>query len=391
MLLGHQRCFKCRAERGVRNCPRFKNKVIGWKCCLELRVDLLCPPECPYAAKADENSPFPTFRADSNTEFMQTVRRHIDLWIYQKQEELDGQNPAEFAAQDKSKALAWLGKYRFPANFPMTYLLEKLDLPHEEIEEPASPETVSFAFLDAAIAFDWEKLRSFTTNDTQDPDLAKRYQNILSSLGDLKKLRSYQVLHAGAADDGISAMVVLELNRKKIWAVLLSAASGEWKIRQNYNGGPHLFYQQNKLFHDLAELLANGQTAQAREKISESLPSYPDCADLYYYRALSWQLEKSFKKAREDFLDALALDNHFFAAGLSLSALYLTEGKLEPARELLIKLHEERPDDLNVKNNLAACEAGLGNVDQARKMWQEILKTAPNYEAAQKNLERYPG
>ena len=33
----------------------------------------------------------------------------------------------------------------------------------------------------------------------------------------------------------------------------------------------------------------------------------------------------------------------------------------------------------------------LGNVDQARKMWQEILKTVPNYEAAQKNLERYPG
>jgi len=81
------------------------------------------------------------------------------------------------------------------------------------------------------------------------------------------------------------------------------------------------------------------------KKISESLPSYPDCADLYYYRALSWQLEKNFKKAREDFLDALALDNHFFAAGLSLSALYLTEGKLELARELLIKLHEERPDD----------------------------------------------
>lgn len=390
MLLGHQRCFKCRAERGVRNCPRYKNKLIGWKCCLEFRVDLLCPQDCPYAAKDDENSPFPTFRADSNTEFMQTVKRHIDLWIYQKQDELAGQNPAEFAKQDKSKALAWLGKYRFPANFPMTYLLEKLDLPHEEIEEPVSPETVSFSFLDAAIAFDWEKLRSFTTNDKEDPELLKRYKDIVSEIKDLKKLRGYQVVHAGAADDGISAMVVLELNRKKIWAILLSAASGEWKIRQNYNGGPHLFYQQNKLFHDLAGLLANGKTSQAREKIRENLPSYPDCADLFYYRALSWQLEKDFNRAREDFLNALALDNHFFAAGLSLSALYLTEGKLEPAKELLSWLHEERPDDLNVKNNLAACEAGLGNVDKARQIWQEILKTAPTYEAAQKNLDRYP-
>ncbi len=391
MLLGHQRCFKCRAERGVRQCPRFKNKVIGWKCCLELRVDSRCPQDCPYAVKADGDSPFPTFRADSNTEFMQTVTRYIDLWIYKNQEELDGQNPAKLAAQDKDRVMAWLAKYSFPANFPMAYLLEKLGLPHEPIDEPASPETVSFDFLDAVIAYDLEKLRSMTHNDVDNPELAKRYQTIISKITDLKKLRSYQVLHAGAADDGISAMVVLELNRKKLWAILLSAASGEWKIRQSYNGGPHLFYEQNKLFQDLAELLANGKTEQTRELLRQNMDLYPDCADLYYYRALSWQFEKDFNKAREDFLDALALDNHFYAAGLSLSALYLTERKLQPAKDLLTWLHEERPNDLNVKNNLAACEAGLGNVEKARQIWLDILKTAPTYEAAQKNLERYPG
>lgn len=391
MLLNRERCFKCRAERSVRKCPRNRDKLIGWKCCLELRVDLRCPSECPYSAVKDENSPFPAFRADSNTEFTRTAKRHIDLWIYQPQEGLDGLSPADYAAKDSAGMLAWLGRFQFPANFPMTYLLQKLQLAHDEYEEPETPETVAFGFFDAVITQDWQKLRAFTINDREDRDLVERYTRLVSEIPELKKVNRYEILHAGAADDGVSAMVVLDLGGKLIWAVLLTSAEGSWKIRQNLNGGPHLYYGQNKLFHKLAEHLAQGEAEAAWDLIRKNLPLYPDCADLYYYRALYWQLARQFDKAKEDLRNSLALDNHFFAAGFALSALYLNDRELEQAKELLSWLAADRPDDLSVRNNLAACEAGLGNISAAQAIWRELLKIAPNYEPALKNLERYPG
>ncbi|MDI9524654.1 MAG: hypothetical protein QM218_04045 [Candidatus Cloacimonadota bacterium] len=391
MLLNRERCFKCRAERSVRKCPRNRDKLIGWKCCLELRVDLRCPSECPYSAVKDKNSPFPAFRADSNTEFTRTAKRHIDLWIYQPQEGLDGLSPADYAAKNSAGMLAWLGGFQFPANFPMTYLLQKLQLPHDEYEEPETPEMVAFGFFDAVITQDWQKLRAFTINDREDRDLAERYTRLVSEIPELKKVNRYEILHAGAADDGVSAMVVLDLGGKLIWAVLLTSAEGRWKVRQNLNGGPHLYYGQNKLFHKLAEHLAQGEAEAAWDLIRKNLPLYPDCADLYYYRALYWQLARQFDKAKEDLRNSLALDNHFFAAGFALSALYLNDRELEQAKELLSWLAADRPDDLNVRNNLAACEAGLGNIPAAQAIWRELLKIAPNYEPALKNLERYPG
>jgi len=391
MLLNRERCFKCRAERSVRKCPRNQDKLIGWKCCLELRIDLRCPSECPYSAVKDENSPFPAFRADSNTEFTRTAKRHIDLWIYQPQEGLDGLSPADYAAKDSAGMLAWLGRFQFPANFPMTYLLQKLQLAHDEYEEPETPEMVAFGFFDAVITQDWHKLRAFTINDREDRDLAERYTRLVSEIPELKKVNRYEILHAGAADDGVSAMVVLDLGGKLIWAVLLTSAEGRWKVRQNLNGGPHLYYGQNKLFHKLAEHLAQGEAEAAWDLIRKNLPLYPDCADLYYYRALYWQLARQFDKAKEDLRNSLALDNHFFAAGFALSALYLNDRELEQAKELLSWLAADRPDDLNVRNNLAACEAGLGNISAAQAIWRELLKIAPNYEPALKNLERYPG
>lgn len=391
MLLNRERCFKCRAERSVRKCPRNRDKLIGWKCCLELRVDLRCPSECPYSAVKDENNPFSAFRADSNTEFTRTAKRHIDLWIYQPQEGLDGLSPADYTAKNSAGMLAWLGGFQFPANFPMTYLLQKLQLPHDEYEEPETPETVAFGFFDAVITQDWQKLRAFTINDREDRDLAERYTRLVSEIPELKKVNRYEILHAGAADDGVSAMVVLDLGGKLIWAVLLTSAEGRWKVRQNLNGGPHLYYGQNKLFHKLAEHLAQGEAEAAWDLIRKNLPLYPDCADLYYYRALYWQLARQFDKAKEDLRNSLALDNHFFAAGFALSALYLNDRELEQAKELLSWLAADRPDDLSVRNNLAACEAGLGNISAAQAIWRELLKIAPNYEPALKNLERYPG
>ncbi|NMD13238.1 MAG: tetratricopeptide repeat protein [Candidatus Cloacimonetes bacterium] len=184
-------------------------------------------------------------------------------------------------------------------------------------------------------------------------------------------------------------MVALEINQKYDWTVILAANRGIWQIRQNLNGSPQLYYAQNKLFHSIATALGQGNKDTAWQLISQNLPLYPDCADLYYYRGLYWQLGNDPQKSRADLLVALALDNHFHSAAHALAALYLESGELAEALDWLKLLNDEKPDDLDVQNNLAACEAGLGNTERAVEIWNAILKIAPNYELARKNLERY--
>ena len=106
---------------------------------------------------------------------MQTTQKFLDYWCYKSLPELDGISPAEFARQDSDKMLKWLQQYKYPANFPLSYLMQKLNIPHEEIEEPESPETVTFAFFDAVIMQEWEKLRSFTVNDVYFDQFAELY------------------------------------------------------------------------------------------------------------------------------------------------------------------------------------------------------------------------
>ena len=132
-----ERCAKCHSERSVRKCPRHRDKLIGWKCCNSLRIDLKCPSSCPYVAQqgSEQGSPFPAFRADSNTEFTQAVTRYLDLWCFQPNAELEGLSPSELAGRDPERILAWLEKFQYPANFPVALLLDKLQLKHEPLEE----------------------------------------------------------------------------------------------------------------------------------------------------------------------------------------------------------------------------------------------------------------
>lgn len=391
MLLSKDYCYRCKAERAVRECPRLKVKKIGWDCCNSLRVDFNCPAECPFAPLRDErgDSPFPAFRADSNTEFVNAAKRYIDLWSQLPNPDLDGLSPANRAAADPDAVLRWLQRFQYPANFPVNHLMQRLGIKHEPTPEPQTPETVASAFLECVIALDWDALRPLTHNDLDDPDLAQRYRSLISAVPELKKVKSFQILHAGAADDGVSALVMFNLNRKTDWTMILGNIDGNWRVRQNFNGSPSLYYAQNQLFRSIADALGSGKAELASELISRNRVFYPDCADLHYYLGLYWQLRQDQEKSRAELLNALAVDNGFFEAGYALSTLYLGLNDLGEAQRWLRRLQALKPDDLNVQNNLAACEAGLGNIDAAVALWNRILATAPNYQLARKNLERY--
>lgn len=384
------RCRVCRDEKALRPCPR-RDKSIGWRCCNEMRVDQRCPDTCQYASKIDtqQQSPFPSFKADSVAEFTHALKLYIDLWVNRPNPALEEASPASVAARTPSKLLDWLSGFRYPSVFPMNYLLAKLQLPRQDEPSVADPESIASSYLDAVITLDWQSLRQYTINQEADPELASRYSAIVSSVPILKKLKHYSIIHAGLADDGITALVYLELNRKADWTMIFTNVNGTWQLRQQLAGTPSLFYSQNETHRQLAEALGAGKDEAAWQILQRNLPLYPDSADLRYYLALYWQLVKETDKAKVEYFNAVALDNDFYAPAFSLGSLNLAENRVQEAQFWFEYLSVKHPDDLNVLNNLAACHAGKGEIDAARSIWRQMLTKDPSFELATKNLERY--
>jgi len=386
-LFQSSRCQSCYTERAIRICPR-KRKNICWQCCNEIRCDTHCPENCVYAPQKDETNPFPAFKADSRAEAENAIKHHIDLWIGKENPFLQNKTPEKAAAENPQEMLAWLSGYQYPVYFPMDYLLHKLNLPFAPAEKKEDPEDCVEKWMKTLIQLKWDELRQYSINQSSRKDLAERYKELIQAIPRLDKVSTYSMLYSGLGEDGISALVYIELNHKIEWTLVLSNISGSWKIRQNIAGSPQAYFQQNKIYTAIAEALGKADDTKVWELINNGLKIYPDSPDLFYYRALYWQLVKQREQSAVDFFNAIALDNNWTEPYLHLNAYYFVKEDYEQAKIWLEELKVLQPDDPKVLNNLAAAYAGNGETEKAKELWQEIEKKYPAFEYARKNLEK---
>ncbi|MDD2230645.1 MAG: hypothetical protein PHY48_14765 [Candidatus Cloacimonetes bacterium] len=390
-LFKSSRCNTCYTERIVRECPRNKKKLC-WQCCNALRCDSKCPKDCPFAPQDVEGSMFPVFKADSLTEAEQVLRLYIDMWVGRENPHLDNQTPINIAKENPSKLVSWLTGFQYPPYFPLSYLMQKLGIPTQEDKTdkgmPAQHEDCVHAYMNALVRLAWDELRPQSINQNPMEDLALRYRELLQAVPTLSKISTYSIIHSGIGEDGNSAMVYLELNHKQDWTLVLSNSSGEWKVRQNIAGGPQAYFSQNKVYTDIAEALGKAEDDKVWELLSTNLKIYPDSPDLYYYRALYWQLVKQNDKAAVDFFNAISLDNAWIEPYFHLGTLYLNKNDYAQARFWFNELCLLQPDNPNAQNNLAACYAGEKKFDEAKEIWLKLLELYPTFEVAAKNLER---
>jgi len=381
------RCGRCYTERSVRECLR-KNKKTCWRCCNELRSDGACPDTCSYAPRDVEGSQFPSYKADSIGEGRMVLKLHIDLWIGRQNVQLDNQTPLAYAKNNQPEMLAWLSGFQYPKGFPINYLMEKLGLKHNSVEPVDDPESCAEGFLNALIQLNWKDLHGYSVNKSSLADLKERYTELLQAIPSLSKINTYSIIHSGMGEDGISAIVFVELNHKQDWNLVLSNRNGKWQIRQNIAGNPQLYFNQNKAYNDIAEALGKADDALAWEKLESALKSYPDSADLFYYRSIYWQLVKQQDKAAVDFFNAIALDNGWPEPYFHLGAIYLSKRDYAQAAIWFEELIQLQPDNPNAHNNLAAAYAGNGQTEKARAIWNMILARFPGFELAKMNLDK---
>ena len=387
-LLSKARCPRCHNERPVRKCARI-NKDIGWDCCNLMRIDLKCP-WCVYKPRFDEDnpSPFPAFKADSFSEADRVCRLYIDRWINKILPDFDGLTPLQKVEEDRQSFLDWLTKFQYPAYFPLDYLLEKLAYPKMEAQNPLNAEQIACAYMDNVISLEWDKLMALTINDRLPDGSSERYQELISAIPALKKTANYKIIHGGIAEDQMSAVVFVELGNKIDWTIIVSRIQDEWRVRQHLNGTPKVYFKQNEVYAKIADALSKAEDDNCWNLITEAFKTYPDSADLYYYRALYWQMVKQLDKAKVDFFNSLALDNYFSPSYFHLAVLYLNEKNFTEALYWFGQLNQIDPDDPNTLNNIAACHGAMGQMDEARKIWEEMLVRFPDFEAARMNLEK---
>ncbi len=382
------RCKQCKKERALRLCPR-RNKGLCWKCCNALRVDLKCPESCPYAGKIDSDNAFPTFRSDNNSEYKQINQSYIDVWINKTISDWEGLSPAQLRKQDKDALLKKLSEYQYPGNFPIAYLMNRLDLETEKIAQPKSPDDIVAAYLDDIIALDFDKLITHTLNKLDFKDTQDRYAKIIRQNPYFKKLKRYSFIHSGLAEDGSQAIVFVELNLKEEYTFILRNDDNKWYIRQSIAGNPSLYFKQNDAYAAIAQHLSENKLEDAFYDISEAMRSYPDSADLYYYRALYWGLVDEKEKAKEDLLNSIALENTFSSPYMNLGLLYLIDKIYDEALFWFDELTKLEPDNLDAKNNLAIVHLASENKEKAMQIWRELNDKHPAYQPAKQNLELY--
>lgn len=382
------RCKICHKERALRLCPR-KDKGLCYRCCNELRIDLKCPQDCPYAPALKDDSIFPSFKAVNNIELTEVNKLYIDRWVNKKSEFLDGLSPIELKEKDPKLLLERFGGFQYPGNFPVDYLMQRLGLSIESITLPQTAEEVVAAYLDDVIALEYDNLRSYTSNSSPLADLAERYKRIVSKIAKYKKLTKYSFIHTGLSEDAQQAIVFVELNLKDEFSFVLRYNEGKWYIRQTINGNPSEYFKENKRYQEIAEALGQGQQEKAFYDIAEAMRSYPDSSDLYYYRGIYYSIIKDYKKAKEDLLDAIALDNGFVAPYMNLGLLYLNEKNYKEAKLWFAALVQIKPDEIDAINNLAITHLANGEKEEAIALWKNILAKYPTYEMARKNLELY--
>ncbi len=382
------RCAKCYEERATRNCLRH-DKNIGWECCNGSRSDLKCPPQCQYAPKVTDDVPFPAVKSDSRSEFQHFSKLYIDFWLNKHNPAFDGASPISIARENPERMLHWLSSFKYPSGFPLKYLMDRLSLKNDIPEiDTKDPEEQVIGYLNEVLKREWKNLRGFTINKLEFNGFVERYAELIAEIPQLRKLNDYKIVSAGISEDGGTAFVLVELNHRQLWTLILTPRDGSWKIRQNIKGSPEIFYEQNKRANDIAELLSKGDEAQAWHLLEEARILYPDSADIYYYYGLHSQLVKQFDRAKVQFFSALVLDNEWSVPYYHLAALYLNEDNYEEALYWNEALSGLLPDDPNALNNVAACYAGLKNYAKAREIWEGLCKRFPDFELARMNLQK---
>ncbi len=312
----------------------------------------------------------------------------VDRWIHQPLVQLDGRSAYEISQQNPEDMMSFLLQYKIPALFPLDYLLKRLNITTQTpFSAIVDPESVTEKFFDLVIARRWDELYAFYPENTVIPDAKDHVTAILKNVPELVKCKSHYVINCGLANEQNTAFVYLELNNKHDWTLVLKKDGEKWLVRQHIKGTPRDYFAQNDLFTKVATEMAKAEFEQAEKILYRIKDIYPDTADIHYYYGIYHQWAKQDLKARDDYMNAAALDGNWVMPLLHLGLIYMADQKYDLALNWFKEADRIEPANPVVLNNLGACLYGMGEREQARKIWSQAVELQPDFKPAKQNLD----
>lgn len=186
-----------------------------------------------------------------------------------------------------------------------------------------------------------------------------------------------------------------------VYAPFTMARNADWRTNYTLAKADAATYPQNaRLHHSLAYVIVNDRLAQsvdpaerkelamvAGEHYRRSLEIYPKQSKVHTdYANLLAQMGK-LDSAEAHILQALEIRPGDAVIISMLGGLYFAQGKYEKTLELCRQAKVIAPNDMGVLINMAVCQLMMKQYDSVIFYSEEVLKSDPKNETAQRNLQ----
>lgn len=365
---------------------------ICWEDCNILRVDGKCPEECEYHLQSSEIMQLKA-KSDSQMEYIDLLKKQMALWITKPQKIFNDQIPITMSESSEGKKIIeeFLNQFKINPIVPLSFLKERLSLDDLKVDStPVSYEDIALEFLQDLYVNDWMKVcfQMQKYEYWKSHDLIDKFIKRISSNKLIRKMNSFDLVSSALTKEKDQALVYFFINNKFDLTINLRLFDETWKVQSFIMGKPELFNSENEAIQQVAILLSKNETTKAYELLTKYSSIYITSSDFEYYWGLYHTFNKNQQKAEHHFLQAMILDPAFVEAKYNYAFIQHSKGELEQAKKLYNEILKDTPNDPKTMNNLASILIDEKNFTEAEKLLNKCIKDNPEFEIAKQNLER---
>jgi tetratricopeptide (TPR) repeat protein len=363
-----------------------------WEDCNILRVDEKCPSECEYHLQSSEIMQQKA-KSDSQMEYIDLLKKQMALWVNKPQKIFNDQLPSTMVETEngKKKIVNFINQFKVNPIVPLYYLKERLSLDDLKVNySPKTYEDHAIELMQNLYTNEWEKVTSFMVNYEywKSHDLEDKFVTIIAANKVIKKIRDFHLISSALTKEKDQALVYFDVNNKYDVTVNLRLIKQEWKIQSLIIGKPELFNSESEAIQQVAILLSKNETSKAYELLQKYSNIYISSSDFEYYWGLYYTFTKNQKKAENRFLQALILDPAFVEAKYNYAFIQHSNGNIENAKKIYYEILQDAPKEPKTLNNLASILIDDKNYTEAEELLNRCIKDNPEFVIASQNLER---
>ncbi len=281
---------------------------------------------------------------------------------------------------------------------PLDYFYQRLGIKTKVPAPFTSYEDTAIDYLKKAAAIEWEDSITLLINNSryQKPEYLNSYISRRKSSPLLNKINSFDLIASGVSAEYQEAFAYFDINYGNDLTVLMENETQEsvnpveavWKVKSILLGSPVDYYGENKVLEKIYTLISKNDFDEAAKKIAMHSKVYVDSAEICYLSGILSSLKNDYKKANQLFLNAIEIEPDFYDAEYNLAFTFQALQDSKSAQAIYEQLREKNPEDVKVLNNLAAIYMAEGRLAEAKDLLDKCLEIAPDFEPAQKNAKR---